>query len=218
MIRQLVIFYDIIILMNVHYFDSITVRVPNEKIYARLGFAKGKTQITDSQQQTIQRHIDDAVSLIELKGSGLRLPITAIDSNKIDLAKNIHLESESLSQMLTGCKEILFIGATTGNRIMEAIQKESGTDQLSKAVVFDATASEVVDEALGWIISFFDYELRRENKSLTSRRFSAGYGDFSLENQKILYNILNLERFGVKLTKTYMLIPEKSVTAVVGIH
>jgi len=75
----------------------------------------------------------------------------------------------------------------------------------------------MADNALSWIINYFNRQLSRESKQLTSKRFSAGYGDFSLENQKIIYDVLKLEQLGISLSDKYMLIPEKSVTAVVGI-
>lgn len=203
--------------MQIQYFDTITIPIPKEKIYARLGFAKGKTYVTAEQKQLIETYIDEATTLIELKGAGIRLPIEGIDAGKITLIQNLILDSRSLSEMLANCEEVLFMGATAGAKIMEEIQKDSITDELTKAVILDAAASEIVDSALGWIMTNFGYDLRRENKTLTSRRFSAGYGDLTLENQKIIYDVLDLKKFGVSLTDSYMLVPEKSVTAIAGI-
>ena len=109
------------------------------------------------------------------------------------------------------------MGATAGGEIIEAITQDSSGNDMMRAVVFDATASETVDSALGWITNYFNRSLSRLNQHLTPRRFSAGYGDFSLENQRVIYEALNLEKIGVSLTKTFMLVPEKSVTAVCGV-
>ncbi|HPV30603.1 MAG TPA: methionine synthase, partial [Deltaproteobacteria bacterium] len=61
-------------------------------------------------------------------------------------------------------------------------------------------------------------QVRREGLAITSRRFSAGYGDFELENQRIMYERLRLGEIGVEITDSCILIPEKSVTAVAGIR
>ena len=91
-------------------------------------------------------------------------------------------------------------------------------DNLSRAVVYDATASEMVDGALEWIMRYYRGILRREGRGLLKRRFSAGYGDFALEHQKIIYDLLGFDRIGVSITSNKsILIPEKSVTAVTGI-
>ncbi|HAR48794.1 MAG TPA: methionine synthase, partial [Smithella sp.] len=45
----------------------------------------------------------------------------------------------------------------------------------------------------------------------------AGYADFNLGNQKAIYEILQMEKIGVTMTPHFILIPEKSVTAISGI-
>ncbi|MFH1238699.1 MAG: methionine synthase, partial [bacterium] len=104
-----------------------------------------------------------------------------------------------------------------GSKIMTAIRTNSASKDVTQAVIFDATASEIVDEALNWIIDYLNRELRRENKYLTRKRFSAGYADFALSNQEIIYKTLQMKKLGVTLTKNYIMNPEKSVTAITGI-
>ena len=60
-------------------------------------------------------------------------------------------------------------------------------------------------------------DLLRSARRLTRKRFSAGYGDFSLENQWDIYTLLSLGSIGITMTPTCVLIPEKSVTAVAGV-
>jgi cobalamin-dependent methionine synthase I len=110
------------------------------------------------------------------------------------------------------------MGATAGSAIMDAIRGDTAGRDVTRGVVLDAAASEMTDAALDWIMDYFNRTLRRENKSLFKKRFSAGYGDFLLENQKTIYNLLQLDRLGVGITESCMLIPEKSVTAISGIE
>jgi hypothetical protein len=203
--------------MKVQFFDSITIAVPKAKVYSRLGYAEGKTQVTKEQQDMVEKYIEEAVALLDLKGAALRMPITSVDEFRIKLLNNIVFESKSLVKFFLDCQEVLFMAATGGSKIMKAIKEGSAGADVTKAVIFDAVASEMVDSALGWVMDYFSYELRRENKTLTSNRFSAGYGDFSLDNQEIIYNALELKELGVTLTQSYMLVPEKSVTALAGI-
>ena len=110
------------------------------------------------------------------------------------------------------------MGATAGSEVMAAIAGEATGDRLTRGVVLDAVASEMVDASLDWIMSYFRRELRRENKTLTEKRYSAGYGDFLLENQGVLFRLLELDRIGVAITDNFILIPEKSVTAIAGVR
>ncbi|MFQ7401032.1 MAG: vitamin B12 dependent-methionine synthase activation domain-containing protein, partial [Neglectibacter sp.] len=49
-------------------------------------------------------------------------------------------------------------------------------------------------------------------------RYSPGYGDFSLENQRFFFDSLEItKRIGVFLTDSFLMIPCKSITAVLGL-
>ncbi|MDO9529883.1 MAG: hypothetical protein Q7J27_12115 [Syntrophales bacterium] len=200
------------------FFDSINVATPEENIYKRLGYRKGKTQLTSQQKEEVEHYIEDALSLIDVKGSGIRIPIQERKSSKIILSTGVTFESMHLSAFLEDCGEIVLMGTTAGSDIVDAVRKDSTEDNLTRAVVFDAVASEIVDASLDWIVNYYNQELRRENKRLTSKRFSAGYHDFLLENQKTIYDILQLHRIGVRINEKFILIPEKSVTAIAGIE
>ena len=203
--------------MQIKLFNSITLSPPKDKIYSRLGYAKGITKVDDKQRDEFENYIDQALALIELKGAAVRVPIIKIDSPEIALKENIVFRSSSLAQILINCREVLFIAATAGHKVVKAISEGSLGKDVTAAVVFDAVASEATDSALGWIMNYFNRELVRENKQLTLRRFSAGYGDFALENQKIIYDVLDLGQLGISLSDNYMLTPEKTVTAFAGI-
>ena len=202
---------------SIVFLKKISIDPPRAKIYQRLGFKKRTTQIPVNQRKETDRFIDEAASIISLQGSLLRTPINKNDGKKIILAGNLTFESEKLSSFLSNCEEAVLMGATAGNSIMEAIKEKTNQDNLAAAVVFDATASEIVDTGLDWIMDYLNQQVRREKKTLLPRRFSAGYADFDLKNQKVLYQKLQLEKIGVTITSSFILLPEKSVTAVSGI-
>jgi hypothetical protein len=199
-------------------FERITIEPPLEAIYRRLGYRKGLTQIKPDEAGALGESIEKARSLITLKGTARRLPILSKDSRLIRLPGSHCLESTHLAKLLANSQEVLLMGATAGAAVIEAIRRDTASDNLTQAVVLDAAASEMVDAALDWMESFFARGLRRESRRLTKSRFSCGYGDLALENQKLFYDLLDLGRFGVELTERYILAPEKSVTAVAGIE
>jgi hypothetical protein len=203
--------------MKVRFFEALPVALPRKEIMSRLGYVKGKTQTTRQQQAAVERAIYQAVVLIELKGALVRLDIEHIGSGTITLSNSIKFSSKTLARLLAGCSEVLLLGATAGSPIVEAIAAGAAGEDVTKAVVFDAVAGEMTDAALDWMVEYMNRSLRRENKCVTQQRFSAGYGDFILENQKLFYNALGLKKIGVEITGHNILIPEKTVTAVAGI-
>lgn len=197
--------------------EKISIEPPREKIYQRLGYKKKITAISAKQMKETELFINEAASFISLKGVFLRLPINHNDGEKMIFPGDLTFHSKKLSFFLRDCKEIVLMGATAGDTIMDAIKKKTGQNDLSAAVVYDATASEMTDAALDWLMDYINRILRREGKYLLPRRFSAGYADFSLENQKTIFETLQMGKIGVIITPSFILIPEKSVTAISGI-
>lgn len=200
------------------FFEKIPMGAPRDKIYHRLGYKKLTTEISALQQKETDALIHEASSLIALQGMSLRLKISQNDGETISVSGNLMFRSKKLSAFLRNCREVILMGATSGSAIMEAIRDKTGRNDLTAAVVYDATASEMTDGALEWIMQYMNQALRREGKTLLPRRFSAGYADFALENQKIIYEKLQMDKFGVQINPSYILIPEKSVTAITGIY
>lgn len=202
---------------SVIFLEKISIDPPREKIYQRLGYKKKTTAISAKQLKETELYINEASSFISLRGNFSRLKINHNDGEKIILSEDLIFHSRKLSVFLRDCKEAVLMGATAGNTIMDAIKKKTGQNDLATAVVYDATASEMTDAALDWLMNYINRILRRESKYLLPRRFSAGYADFNLENQKIIYEHLQMKTIGVTITPNFILIPEKSVTAISGI-
>jgi hypothetical protein len=200
------------------FFQSIVVTVPKKRIYARLGYRRERTQIPPDKKELVETCIDHALGLIELKGAARILGIEAIEGASIRLKAGCSLHSTGLADMISGCTEVVLLGATAGTRIMDEIRGDVTRDNITRGVILDAVASEMTDEALDWIMGYVNQDLTRRAKRLTSRRYSAGYGDFVLENQKIMYDQLMMHELGVSITRDYVLVPEKSVTAIAGVH
>jgi len=203
---------------SVIFLEKISIDPPREKIYQRLGYQQRTTAISAGQYKETDVDIHKAAAIISLSGMFLRLKINRNDGEKIFLSDDLTFNSKKLSFFLRNCGEAIIMGATAGNAIMEAIKEKSRLDELAAAVIYDATASEMTDAALDWVMDYCNRLLRREGKALLPSRFSAGYADFKLENQKIIHEKLQMEKFGVKINSSCLLIPEKSVTAIGGIY
>ncbi len=203
---------------NTVFFDTIPILATKDQVYRRLGFREAKTVVSARQAREIERYMQKAARLVSLKGAASTVAFRKEQDSRIVFSKKILFESRQLAMFLERCEGMLLFAATAGKEIMEAVKRSSKGKDVTEAVVLDAVASETVDAALDWIMGYFNRQLLRENRRLTRNRFSAGYGDFLLENQKKIYDILTLKRLGIAITPECILVPEKSVTAIAGIR
>lgn len=89
---------------------------------------------------------------------------------------------------------------------------------LSKGIVMDACASAVVEALCEEVESKIGAQAAQEGLYIISR-YSPGYGDFPLELQHEISSALDAYRkIGLSVTENSLLIPRKSVTAVIGLQ
>ena len=126
----------------------------------------------------------------------------------------INVHSQNLAQHLEGCRHAALLAATLGPEADTLIRRFSVQD-MEKAVVAQAVCAAMIEAYCDEIESELARKPEFDGLHPTAR-FSPGYGDFDIVHQKDILNILNSGRIGLTLTDGYMLIPSKSVTAVIG--
>ncbi len=124
--------------------------------------------------------------------------------------------SKSLTVNLQGCEEVLFFAATLGAEVDWLIRKYSAKD-ISQGLIMDAAATALIESYCDGCNYRLEKELNKDYKTLRPR-FSPGYGDFDVKHQWDFIRLLDLPRtIGVTPTDSGMLVPTKSVTALMGI-
>lgn len=129
---------------------------------------------------------------------------------------NLQIKSCSLYRNLSGCEKVVLLGATIGSEIDRKLRIYEFTD-IARAVVFQACAAAFLEEYCDSVQRQIAEELEKEGLYVRPR-FSPGYGDFSIYHQKDLLQMLDTpKKIGLTMTESYMLIPTKSVTALIGL-
>ena len=129
---------------------------------------------------------------------------------------SMQLHSNSLQRNLTGCKEVYLFAATLGIAVDTLIKRAALMDS-AKGAVMQAAAATVIE-------AYCDEEnekLRQEaaaERLYLRPRFSPGYGDLSLDCQRDFLNLLKAQKnIGLTVTDSGLMVPIKSVTALIGI-
>lgn len=143
--------------------------------------------------------------------------IFEISRRKQDCLKigTMPIKSQNLYKNLKDCNRAILFAATLGLQVDRAIKTYTVTD-VSRAVVMQACAAAMLEEFCDLKVEEISCELR---EGLYLRpRYSPGYGDFPITHQREILEMLEAsKRIGLTLTQANMLVPMKSVTAVVGI-
>ncbi len=120
--------------------------------------------------------------------------------------------SVSLKRNLEGCDRIILFAATVGAGVDRLILKYSKLSP-SRAVILQAMGAAAAEEWCDQVNRGITLEY-----GATRPRFSCGYGDLPLSMQRDIFRVLSVTKnIGVTLTEGDLMMPSKSVTAIVGI-
>ena len=140
-----------------------------------------------------------------------------LDLNTIEFKNtNLILKSKDISELLRDCDKCVLMCATLGFNIEKNIRRYS-YNNLTKGIIIDACATTSIEEVCDLVQDSILDKVAKEEKSLTMR-YSPGYGDLDISANRDILNVLDAHRkIGVTVTNTGIMIPRKSVVALIGI-
>lgn len=175
----------------------------------------GKNQPDEAVLRQIDACVAELTRASSMKTVNRVFELRHLSTKEIMLGE-LRIESEKLSKHLRNCGKAILFAATLGTGADLLLRRWSVAD-MSKAVIMQASAAAVIEAYCDACQKELSVEAAKEGLYLRSR-FSPGYGDFSLDYQKELLNLLDApKRIGLTVTDSMMLTPTKSVTAVMGL-
>ena len=119
------------------------------------------------------------------------------------------IASRDLCRLFTGCRDGYALLATLGMELDLRIRRLSVSNPALAAAVGACGSA--------YIEAYIDETLQTEVPEALTPRFSPGYGDAPLSAQPALLQFLDAHKLGVHLTNGLLMLPEKSVSALMGI-
>ncbi len=184
-------------------------------VLSRLKFAKYKTKADKKVSALIADVIEEGYALLEPKASYEIFDIKK-SGRKIKLVgANFTIESKSLARHLKDASKLALLVCTIGSELPNKVNEYVAKGEIARATILDAVGSEAAEALAKEIDDLIKEEAGREGFT-TLMRFSPGYGDWTIFNQAKILKILKADKLGVKLTKSFIMVPQKTVTACIG--
>lgn len=128
----------------------------------------------------------------------------------------LFLTGDDLSAHVAGCSEVVLMAATLGSESELVLRRESALGATDGLLV-DACASSLVEQTANRLTCLIVEEAAARGLTTTSR-YSPGYGDLPLTCQPAFLAACGADRtLGLRTTAANMLVPTKSITAVIGL-
>lgn len=126
----------------------------------------------------------------------------------------IPVYGDKLTKILRDSKYWAFFILTIGPFIEQKIYKYFKKGSCTRAIILNASANELVEKAADYLENIIRCET---NCKTSTPRFSPGYCGWDLSVQPHILKHLKGESLQVTLNKSNFLIPQKTITAVMGL-
>ncbi|MEY8437265.1 vitamin B12 dependent-methionine synthase activation domain-containing protein [Atopobiaceae bacterium 24-176] len=143
-------------------------------------------------------------------------PVEPAENGVAVLSTELVLSGRSMEVLLDGAAAVALMAVTCGPGPDAVAVRDADRDPVG-ALIFDACAVDLVEQGADACNRVVD-AWAAASGLVPTRRYSPGYGDLPLAVQPALLDALDARRrLGVSLTDSLLMVPMKSVTAVVGL-
>lgn len=188
--------------------------ISKERVFRLLGQKRGG--VSGRLLKKIDEHIAGLEKIMQPKVLYTTKKIRAIERGTVELEGGISLKSARLSKTLGRCQRVTFFLATIGDRVDDLIRTSLRKKRLSDASIYDAIGSAAVEATVDTFQDRMDCKIGK-SRQRTTLRFSPGYCDWKIHEQKKLFSVLENDLIGVDLNESCLMAPGKSVSGVFGI-
>ncbi|HIU64467.1 MAG TPA: methionine synthase [Candidatus Avacidaminococcus intestinavium] len=126
------------------------------------------------------------------------------------------IPSKNLCKHLGSAEQVVFLAATAGEMVEEAATEAFNKGNYALGLLIDAAATAIVEQIADETEKLLINRFAKAGFGLITR-FSPGYGDWDLQEQVSVASLAQAEAIGVTLTESLMLMPRKSITAIIGL-
>jgi hypothetical protein len=195
--------------------NDIDIGVDRKQIYHYLGYCEDcrLPARTSSLIDEYSEHIHD---LVEPAYSCIIRNIERVEGSTVFIEGSVVLRSRVIARLLEQCCYVLVFVATIGRRLEEMACQLAEDGLILQSAVLDTIGSDAAERVVDYIQDRIG-EIAAAQGLYISPRFSPGYCDWNISQQRVIFQAIDGDLTGVRLTEECLMIPRKSVSGIIGI-
>lgn len=189
------------------------------KLWKRLGYSN-PAKVDGSTKRIFNNIVGLGQRLIQpeacYKISGIESINSQSEKDTIELKNGIEFISDDLAELLSGSRQLATFLTTIGPQVEEKVEELSKAGELTSAYILDTFGSEIL-VGLTYKLKYLIKKYAQETEGYgITHWYCPGYGDWDVQEQRKIFNLLDARRIGVELNKFCMMRPRKSYSGVIG--
>jgi len=164
----------------------------------------------------IDEYVENIHYLIEPSYLCVIRDIECVQGSIVVIEGSIIFESQVIAPLLEQCEKAAVFLVTIGEHLEEMAYRLAEDGLIVQATVLDAIGS-VAAERVADFVQDRIREIANDQGLVISQRFSPGYCDWDIGQQRAVFWAVSGDSVGVRLTEGCLMIPRKSISGVIGI-
>lgn len=126
------------------------------------------------------------------------------------------LQSTKVIKYLSQALKIAVMALTIGPKLEQKVSEYFTSGEYTSGLLLDAAGTAAVEVAADQVCEFIKRQAAQQGY-LPLPRFSPGYGEWDITVQPLILDLANAHEINLTATDSCMLLPRKSITAVIGL-
>ena len=164
----------------------------------------------------VDDYVENVHHLIEPSYSCVIRDINMVQDSHVVIEGSIAFESQVVASLLEQCEKAAVFMVTIGEHLEETAYRLAEEGLIVQATVLDAVGSVAAEEVANFVQSRVK-EIANNQGLVISQRFSPGYCDWEISQQRTVFWAVSGDSMGIHLTDGCLMIPRKSISGIIGI-
>ena len=198
---------------------DIKLNIDREEVLRYQGYSKKRVKKPNRNiLQITEEEINRSYNLFKPQGIYCLIKIISFTSKgRINLKNGLTFRfPKSIINQLKEVSHLLVGVVTIGDFLEKKVSELFSQREYPRALALDAVGTVAVEDFSREVRKLARQEVKEQGFK-TSRHFSPGYGDWEVPQQDIIFKSIPADNIGVRLTKGYMMLPQKSLSWIIGI-
>lgn len=196
---------------------TIQPRIEHDKLLRLLG-GRSRSSVSCNTRRRLDRWEGQFEDFMDASLVSVVRPVLAIDGREIHVdGLDEPLLSRKIARTVADCSHLVFFVGTIGEALDLRVHRLNEEGRFSDLYVLDAMGSIAVENLVDQFQERVERDRKAKGQSVTLR-FSPGYCDWSIEEQRKLFRVFGNRSLPVGLTDACLMEPRKSVSGLFGIR
>ena len=199
--------------------ENTRLKIDEEEVLRYQGCNNNLKKVNRTIMKITREEIERGYHLFEPKGisSTVKIKTISYPSGRVDLENKFFLNfNKSIINLLKGSSYLAIGVVTVGGSLENKVYELFSQGEYPRAVALDAVGTVLVRSLSDYMRSLVCQEAKEQDLH-TTKYFSPGSDDWDIKQNKIIFQNIPVSKIGVKLTESYLMIPQKSLSWIIGI-